>query len=105
MTQLSLKNSPVYRGSIHFLQNGVNRNYINELIKPFQVPFPEELYTLCEWKNGIANAGLKEEGQEASNLFTLHFPMSIENSIEAYKYYSFEYSYWDKRYFPFLKAD
>jgi len=33
------------------------RSSVEGVIKPFQVPFPQVLYTFFEWKNGIANEG------------------------------------------------
>lgn len=86
------------------LKEGIERDYINDIIKQDELIFPEELYTYYGWRNGFSIGPDEFISMATVTLFTLGNPIPIETSLEEYFEYSFINGYWDKKYFPLFES-
>lgn len=79
------------------LQQGITRAQILETIKNLSLTFPEEVYQLYEWKNGLVDT----EGNTIGELQL--FPWGIfdplDRAIQDYLAYS-KPGYWGRKHFP-----
>jgi len=87
---------------INLLNNGINKEYINSHLKKNNLEFPNDVYSLYNWKNGVNDS---EEHLMGNITF---FPMGIFSSFErAYNNYqicSGKDSYWTKSLFPIFES-
>jgi hypothetical protein len=95
---LEKTNSPLIKS----LNERIDRKYVNAQLKSDNLKFPEDAYSLYEWKNGIND---NEEYLMGNITF---FPLGIFSSFErAHKsYYAWvgKDDYWTKSLFPLFET-
>ncbi len=95
--ELKKANCPV----LEYLNPGISKFEVDQLLKQFDLKLPTECYTLYAWKNGT--------GKTPKNIQTWILPLgmfsSIENSIEMYKVLAGKDAHWSKTMFMIFEGD
>ena len=86
------------------LKKGIDKDYINSIIEPHEIIFPEELFTYYGWRNGFTIGPDEFISMASVTLFTLGNPIPVETSLEEYFEYSFVNGFWEKKYFPLFES-
>lgn len=73
---------------------------IEELTNPLRIELPDDLSILYEWQNGISSEDLLNHNSTSFCLFTLAYPISIEDLLEIYLGNAIKSQYWAAKYFP-----
>ena len=98
LKQLHISKSPL----IDLLQNGVTKASAEPLIKKYEINFPEELFDLYSWKNGIGRSEQRIYKLGELYLFNLGIFRSINESLEIYQRCSGQF--WANELFPVFES-
>jgi len=91
-------NSPL----VEFLNDGIDKTNINTRLKKYNLEFPEEVYSLYGWKNGVTD---KEEHLMGHiMLFIMGIFSSFDRSCNSYQEWCGKDRYWNKTLFPLFES-
>lgn len=94
-------------------QTGLSREEIEQKVKELPFSLPEEVYELCQWRNGNPSGNFLIPGKLAGCLSYFWFMMSLEEAVNTYflrgdiasrLHKDGEYITWDSHYFPIFEG-
>jgi hypothetical protein len=99
---------PVYNPSfLFFLNTGLTDEAINQLFGESILPFPDDFYTLYNWRNGTTWRPEEKQrfiAKTATYLFPLAAFMPLEEALYAYKHLAGKDEYWRTSMFPIFES-
>jgi len=100
--EMKASNSPLWS----YLQPGISKEVVdNNLTKAnLDVAFPDEIYSLYEWHNGVNENEAREKDIGELSLFKLGIFSSLSFAIDNYIEYAVQNSYWSKGLFPLFES-
>jgi len=98
LLELERAKSPV----LSYLQPGISKKDVDNILEmtDIDISFPQEVYALYGWKNGISDEDADTRSIGELSLFTLGIFVSLNLAVEDYLGRAIHKSYWAKGLFP-----
>ena len=95
--ELERSKSPI----LSYLQPGISRSQVDSKLKlaDIDIPFPDEVYALYGWKDGVKDEYADTKALGELELFKLGIFTSLNLAIESYAG-AIQYNFWSEELFP-----